>query len=99
MLYALTLSANPFFGQVKIASTGVAQQLPTIGLNNGVILSAKSTNAASIVVGGSTITNVTDGTGVGGILEKGQSISCAIFDLSTIYIIGTAGDILSYFGS
>lgn len=89
----------PLNGQKVIAVTGTAVQLASNALSNGVIVTAKSTNTAAIVVGASTVTNVTDGTGAGYILEAGASVSWAMDNTNRLWINGTAGDIVSYAGS
>ena len=87
-------------GQLKIASTGVAQQLPTFAaLVNGIVLTAYSGNANPVVVGNSQVTNVIDGTGNGYILEAGTSTGVAIAQNTFSYVIGTANDVVSFIGS
>lgn len=99
------LQANPLItgapknGQAKIASTGTAVQLGSNTLTNGVIITALSTNTASITVGGSSVTNTTNGTGNGYILEAGASASWAVSNTNQLWINGTAGDIVSFAGS
>ena len=85
-----------FFGQAKIAVTGTAVQLATNTLTNGVIITALSTNSGIIKIGGSGVTNVSDGTGNGYLLEAGGSISVASTNTNVLYINGTAGDIISF---
>ena len=84
-------------GQVKL--TGSAQQLPSNALSNGVSLTAKSTNAAPMVIGLSGVANTIDGTGNGYILEAGSSVSFAIDNTNRLWVIGTAADVLSFAGS
>ena len=93
------LSPAPLNGQAKIASTGVAVQLPANPLLNGVIVTALSTNSATIEIGTSGVTNTVDGTGNGYILAAGASISWAVTDVSDLWINGTSGDIVSFAGS
>lgn len=93
------LATGPLNGQAKIAITSTAVQLGSNTLINGVVLTAKSTNSASIVVGGSGVTNTTDGTGNGYILAAGASMSWAISNTNLLYINGTSGDIVSFAGS
>lgn len=90
-------STSPVVGQVKM--TGSSIQLTAGSLLNGVILTAKSSNSAPIVIGGSGVTNTTDGTGNGYILEAGTSVSFAVTDISNLYAIGTSNDVLSWSGS
>ncbi len=93
------LSTAPLNGQAKIAITATAVQLPSNVLLNGVIITALSTNAASIEIGTSGVTNTTDGTGNGYILAAGTSISFAVTNTNVLYINGTSGDIISFAGS
>lgn len=93
------LSTVPLNGQAKIASTGVAIQLGSNVLLNGVIITALSTNAATIEIGGSGVTNTTDGTGNGYILAAGASVSFAVTNTNVLWINGTSGDIVSFAGS
>jgi len=85
-----------FFGQAKIAVTGTAVQLGSNTLENGVIITALSTNTGIIKIGGSGVTNVSDGTGNSYLLEAGASISVAVTNTNVLYINGTAGDIISF---
>ncbi len=93
------LSAAPLNGQAKIAVTGTAVRLGSNTLINGIIVTALSTNVASIVIGISTVHNVIDGTGDGYILAAGGSVSWAVSNSNALYINGTAGDIVSFAGS
>jgi len=98
-LAVTTPLAGPFAGQAKIAITGTAVQLGSNALSNGVILTAKSTNTAIIVVGGASVANTVDGTGNGYLLAAGASVSFAVSNSNALYINGTAGDIVSFAGS
>lgn len=91
------LSTTPLNGQTKM--TGSAVQLGSNILLNGVIVTAKSTNAAPIVIGGSGVTATVDGTGNGYILEAGASVSWAVTNTNVLYAIGTSADVLSFAGS
>lgn len=95
----ISVTPQPVFGQVKISSTGTAVQLTAGGLSNGIILQAKSTNSANLLLGTSGVTRTEDGTGNGFILEPGNSITFAADNASDIYVNGVTGDILSYAGS
>jgi len=95
----ISLTPTPLFGQAKITSTGTAVQLAVNALTNGVIVTAYSSNAAPISIGGSSVTNTVDGTGNGYILEAGGSVSFACQDMSELWINGTSGDIVSMAGS
>ncbi len=94
-----TLATAAVVGQTKIAVTGTAVQLPSGALSNGVILSAKTGNTASMTIGGVSVTNTIDGTGNGAILPAGASLSAAIDNTNRLYVNGTSGDILSWIGS
>ena len=85
-------------GQVKIAVTGIAVSIPLDGLIQGVMLTALSTNAASMTVGGSSVTNTVNGTGNGDIFQPGTVKSIPTQGLNSLYINGSAGDIISYVG-
>ncbi len=93
------LSVAPLNGQATISVTGTAVQLSANTLLNGIIVTAKSTNSAPIVVGISTVHNIVDGTGDGYILEAGSSMSWAVQNSNDLYINGTSGDIVSFAGS
>lgn len=93
------IAGAPLNGQAKIAVTATAVQLGSNALTNGVILTAKSTNAAAITVGASGVTNTADGTGNGYILEQGSSAPWAVDNTNRLFINGTAGDIVSWSGS
>lgn len=84
-------------GQAKMNAAVV--QLPSNKLLNGVILTAKSTNSAPLVLGMSGVLNTVDGTGNGYILEAGASVSFAVTNTNTIYVIGASNDVLSFAGS
>jgi hypothetical protein len=87
-------------GQAKIATTGTAVQLGSNALTQGVLISALSTNTASITIGtSSSLTNVVNGTGNGAILTAGSTKSIAATNTNLIWINGTAGDIISFIGS
>jgi hypothetical protein len=87
-------------GQSKIAVTGTAVQLGSNALTQGVLISALSTNTASITIGtSSSVTNVVNGTGNGAILTAGSTKSIAATNTNLIWINGTAGDIISFIGS
>lgn len=86
-------------GQRKIATTSTAVALGSGHCLNGVVITAWAGNTNTIVVGGSGVTNTTDGTGNGYRLAPGQSISFAVADISTLYINGAAGDSVDYAGN
>lgn len=94
-----TVPTSFISGQGKIATTGTAVQLSSHALTQGVAVTASAANAAPIVIGGSTVTNVVDGTGAGVILAPGASASISISNTNILYINGTAGDIVSFIGN
>jgi hypothetical protein len=96
----VSIPATFVTGQSKIAVTGTAVQLGSNALTQGVLISALSTNAASITIGtSSSVTNVVNGTGNGAILTAGSTKSIAATNTNLIWINGTAGDIISFIGS
>jgi hypothetical protein len=86
-------------GQAVISSGGVAVQLPSGALKNGVIISARSTNSGDITIGNRNVTNTEDGTGSGYILEPGSSVSYGVTNTNVIWINGSTGDVVSWSGS
>ncbi|MHC5536676.1 hypothetical protein ACYOEI_00195 [Singulisphaera rosea] len=86
-------------GQAIIAVTGTAVQLPSHALINGVIVTAHGTNAASITIGGSSVTNTLTGSGNGVELAAGASVSAAVSNTNQLWVNGTAGDWISFIGS
>lgn len=95
----IALTSTPVFGQIAIAQTGVAVPFPDNLLTNGLIITAKTTNAGDMCLGNSDVANTSDGTGNGYVLEAGNSISYAVRNSNILYVNGTAGDVLSYAGS
>lgn len=93
----ISVTPQPAFGQVQM--TGSAVQLSSNSLTNGVIITAKSSNTANIILGLAGVSTTEDGSGNGYILEPGSSISYACDNTNEIYAIGTSGDILSFAGS
>lgn len=96
---SIPLVSTAIVGQTKVAVTGTAVQLPSNALTNGVIITAYSTNATPIVIGGLGVTNTITGAGNGYILEAGGSVSAAITNTNVLYINGTANDFVSFIGS
>lgn len=88
---------TPFYGQ--LAMTGSAIPFPVHTATQPVVVEAPSTNVASIVIGGSGVTNVTTGAGNGYILEPGGTTAIRAGDTSAVYAIGTANDVLSFNGA
>ena len=86
-------------GQAIIAATGTAVQLPSNNLGNGLVITAKSTNAAKIFIGGSSVTTADTGAGNGYPIVPGGSASAAVSNANQIWINGTAGDIVYFIGN
>ncbi len=98
----LTTSWNPasiFTGQIKIASTGVPVALPSQSLVNGIVVKAKTTNAANGFVGFVGVTTTDDGTGNGYRLLPGEACSLGVQNASSVWVNGTAGDVYYYSGN
>jgi hypothetical protein len=94
-----TLPTTPAFGQAVVATTSIAVQLSSNVLTQGVVVTANVNNTNPIVVGLSSVTNVTNGTGNGFVLVPGASTGIAVLNTSTLWINGTAGDNVSFVGS
>jgi len=75
-------------GQVVIAETGVAVQLPNVEPKNGVLI--RNGGTTDVFIGGASVNNTTDGTGNGMVLGQKETTSAAIKNLNQIYINGTA---------
>lgn len=86
-------------GQVKIVATGTPVQFPANSLANGIMITANSANAASMVLGNSGVANLADGTGIGYVLAPGSSAPIPISNSKYVFVNGTAGDILSFIGN
>lgn len=93
------LPSSSSFGQTVIAATGTAVQLSSNPLVNGVVVSANTSNTASIIVGLSGVTNITNGSGNGYVLAPGASIGIAVANTNSLWINGTSGDVVSFVGS
>jgi hypothetical protein len=92
--------AAPVAGQIKIAVTNTAVQLPSNTLVNGIVIKAKSTNAvAGAFIGGADVTTTDDGTGNGYKIVPGEAMSFAVPNSNAIYVNGTIGDIFYYGGN
>lgn len=92
--------AAPITGQIKIAVTNTAVQLPSNVLVNGIVIKAKTTNAvAGAFIGGAGVTTTDDGTGTGYKIVPGEAMSFAVPNSNTIYINGTANDVFYYGGN
>lgn len=90
-------TSTPFIGQAQVSGTATA--LEDNALLNGVIISAKTTNAGPVMIGTSDVTVTSDGTGNGYILEPGGSVSFAVSNTNVLYVVGTGGDVISFAGS
>lgn len=91
-----------FTGQVVIVTTGVAVQLPSNPVVNGVTGSALSTNQASMAIGNSTVNNIVNGTGRGYIVQAGGGFvfgSPSLQNTNQLWANGTSGDIITFAGS
>jgi hypothetical protein len=88
-------------GQIMIATTGTAVQLPSNpALINGItIYSSSGNNASGGTVGGSNVTNTVDGTGNGAILYASGKLDVHCSNSNKIWINGTSGDIFSFTGN
>lgn len=81
------------------AVTASAVALPTRTFLNGLVIKAKSSNTGKVFLGGSAVTTTDDGTGTGFALAAGESVSIAVGQAQSIYIIGTASDVIYLMGS
>jgi hypothetical protein len=80
--------------------TGTAVQLPEAKLSKGVVVEGLSTNSTHGVLGGSAVTDVTDGTGNGFIIGAGAPTPIIpVADASELWVNGTAGDVFSFIGA
>lgn len=86
-------------GQRNVAVTSTARAIASGFVENGVVITAKSTNSGYIFVGGGGVTTTDDGNGNGYRLDPGQSISFATGQLDNIFINGTAGDGVYFAGN
>ena len=81
-------------------ATATATALPAAQTLNGLTIRAKASNVGPVLVGNvATVTTAIDGSGVGFILEPGSVVSLPCANASDIYLIGTAGDVVSYAGN
>lgn len=84
-------------GQYKITASAVS--IGSQALVNGVVLKAKNTNVGAIWVGPTGVTTTDDGTGNGFRLNPGDTLSLAVANVSAIFAIGTANDVLYWTGN
>lgn len=90
-------------GQVVIAVTGTPVQLSNTNyiLTNGLVISSLDTNnAARITIGLTGLSNSVNGSGNGTFVSPGGSNSVPSgVNLNTVYVNGTAGDVIGYIGN
>jgi len=86
-------------GQKAIATTGTQIQLGSGALVNGVIITASINNANPISVGPTGVNNTQTGSGNGYVLNPGSSLSISVSNLTLVYLNGTSGDFVSYYGN
>ncbi len=87
-------------GQVKIATTGTAVQLPAAALQNGLVVKSLNNNSPAMqTIGAAGLSNAIDGTGNGYILLPGEAASFAVPNANLVYVNGTAGDIFAFEGN
>jgi hypothetical protein len=79
--------------------TASAVALAAQALTNGVVIRAKSSNVAAVFVGAAGVTATDDGSGNGFSLLPGASVSLPVSNASSVFIIGTAGDIVYVTGN
>jgi hypothetical protein len=90
------IPAGVVAGQVALVA-GVRQQLPSNALVNGVVVKAAATNTGPILIGGSTVSAATDGTGGGYPIAPGEAMSFAVANTSALYLMSTPAGV-AYFG-
>ena len=86
-------------GQIRIATTGTAVQLPANTLVNGIALKARAGNVANGLVGPAGVNVTYDGTGAGFPVEPGGTASFAVGNSNAVWVNGTAGDVFSFEGN
>lgn len=104
---AVVGNVTRYTGQAKIAVTGTAVQLTSTSyiMQNGMLITAGPNNTTPVTTaagvgsttGSSSVTNLTDGTGNGNLIQPGatQSVGSGV-NTNLIYVNGTAGDIFFY---
>lgn len=85
---------NIIIFQTAIATTGTAQQLPANPGLKSFTIAAKTGNTAAITIGSSS--SVTSTTGF--LLSPGQSVTIPGGNTG-LFVVGTAGDVLSVIGA
>jgi hypothetical protein len=92
------LPATSFEGQGKIATTGVAVQLPSNLPKNGVLIKAHRDNAQPLFIGKTGVKTTDDGTGNGFALDAGEAVTKSVLNTNLIFINGAVGDKFYYTG-
>ena len=103
-LLAGTLVTNPIrtfgplaHGSVAIAVTGTAVRLPTMALENSILLRRFPSNAANLYYGSSTVANSMTGAGASVFLDSTMvAVSIERAQLNDLWINGVAGDGLTW---
>lgn len=91
------VSATLYADQQVVTASAVA--LPAQALVNGLSVRAKSSNLGAVWVGAAGVTATDDGTGNGFSLLPGAAISLPVSNASSVFIIGTAGDVVYVIGN
>lgn len=83
--------------QVAIVATGVPQNLPNVPVVNSITITAPSANSANVAVSPSPTETATTGY----LLAAGASVTVPLRagNLNAIWIVGTAGNIVSIIGA
>lgn len=90
---------TPPTGQAVIVATGTAVPIGISSFTQGVILSARTVNSASLWLGGATVLNAFGGTADAGYeLPPGVSVTLPVAQAALLWINGTAADGLSWIG-
>ena len=89
------------FGQVVIAATGTAVQLPSNVAVNGVRITAHPLNTAPTKLIGGTVgivgvTDATSGSGNGELIQPGTALGYSASNTNQLYVNGIAGDIFTW---
>ena len=98
----LPVTATIPTGQAKIAVTSTAVQIDTssVALTQGIVLTARLVNSASLWIGGSGVQNgFNPGTDIGYELFPGASVVVPANNANLLYMNGAAGDGLTWIGA
>lgn len=93
-----TVSASQTVSSTTI-SAYTRGQFAGNALVNGIVIKASPNNSANVLIGGSGVTTIADGTGNGYILEPGASAPFSVTNSNAIYVISTAAAVLSGVGN